>query len=159
MSDMEMNAGFDFLNDNIEDAPEVPDFVTPPSGFYNLTCQKIAMEKSEENKSAWVQVTWVIDAVNELAKADAEAPAIGSMFSERYYTAKKDGEKSDMGLGAMKKTFAPIAQAFGKSNWLEIFEAAQGAKLSAKVTTKAGKKKTAEGDTMYFTSVGDTQML
>ena len=150
---------FDFLNDNIEDAPEVPDFVTPPSGFYKLTCQKITMNKSEEDACESVRVTWVIDETVELAKADAEQVKAGSLFSDTYFVKGKDGKRNDMAMGALKKTFACVAETFQKSNWLEIFEAAEGAKVSAKVTTKAGKKKTADGNTMYFTSVSDTQMI
>lgn len=155
----ELNQFDDFLNDDIENAPEVADFVTPPSGYYNLTLTKIDMDKAEDSLAEWVKVTWTIDCTEELAKADAEQVKDGSLFSEMFFTKTKDGKASDMGRGALKKVFAPIAAQFGKTQWAEIFEAAVGAKVRAKITTKAGKKKTADGNVMYFSNTSDVSML
>ena len=155
----EMNMEFDLLNENIEDAPEVPDFVTPPSGFYKLTIQDVKMEKVEDSPMQFVKVLYVIDEVVELAKADAEAPAVGSLFSESFFTVGKDGKRSDIGIGNMKKAFQCVATTYGVSSWADIFERAIGAKISSKVVTKAGKKKTADGNVMYFTNTSGNEML
>ena len=159
MTDM-ANDFDDLLNDNIDNAPEVPDFVTPPSGFYKLTVTDIKMDKAEDSGQKWVKVYYSIDETVELAKPDAEAVPVGSMFTESFFYTDKEGKQSEIGMGNMKKCFAHIAAHFGVSGWAEIFERAVSLKVSAKVVTKAGKKKNADGNVMYFTNTqGGLELL
>lgn len=76
------------LDGNLTNVPDVPDFVTPPPGTYQIKVENAELtdtaKDKEGNKIVRMEITLSVASTLELADAKDLPVADGSMFSERF---------------------------------------------------------------------------
>lgn len=124
---------------DLSEIPDLPDYKTPPAGSYAILIESI--EPKEINEKTSLVITYVVDGVLELV--DIETPVEeqvipGNKFSEAFFFDKP--ENIDTTLGALKKKFAPLAEALGTTNMKELLEKSVGLKVLCTIHNRIDKK-------------------
>ncbi len=143
----------DMIEFDLNDLPELPEFVVWPAGSYNVEgvhFKKVDLTFSNEVIPA-IEFKVKLDNINELKAANAVAPADGTTFSWNFPLAADTQEKTDQRLGALRRAVAPIAAAICSTSSVDIAAAIPGMKmlLTTTVYVKKGDKLAGEEDKMY----------
>lgn len=108
------------LDGNLEAVPDVPDYVTPPEGTYQLSVADIALDNSRKDKTGKPVIVIITTLKVEATLETKSMPvADGSMFTERF-THSEEGLKyfkrfaknilnvSDLGDASLRDIFATL---------------------------------------------------
>lgn len=118
------------LNTSFDDIEDLPDFVTPVPGAYNLGCVKAEFVTDEENDKAFVNIVWQILGVVEQEKDKVDYPE-GTLFGTRYY--------GEFGIKKFKKIYAALIEQLNCSNAAELIDQMENAEVLAIVTNRSDK--------------------
>lgn len=126
------------LDSNLAGVKDVPDFIQPPAGNYELGVSDCKIEKYKtkakdgkpEGEALRIRLTYEVDGVIDVV-AGQLPPASGSLFSENF-TGTEDG------LAFFKKQAKSIMNVadLGDTSVREIIEALKGSKFKAAVSTR-----------------------
>lgn len=148
----------DLLDIAIDEVPETPDFINPPTGIYHVKFgmklgtydakvyvdgKQVEGETKEEIKiSANCEIVAVLDVAEKALDADEDAPRVGDMFSASYF-----GKR---GVQDCVNDFKKIAAQIGAKTGKELLDAfSNGSKVEAVVAVQRTKRKGNDG-TIYF---------
>lgn len=126
------------LDTSLDDVADLPEFVTPPPGFYKLTLKKLE-QKAINDKPALIFHYAVVETLELVNPTNDKVAGEGkSEFSESFFL------NNENGLAYAKKSLAPLAAHFGVKTVREIIAACEGGlEIAATVKNRANKDKTA----------------
>ena len=138
MNDMTAN----LLDSNLDDLPDLPEFVVPPAGAYNTTILDITEKKIGEHPA--VEVKFRFDATIELANPSDEAIKDGTECSVAYML------DNEFGVGGLKALLKPLGAALGTATSRATMEGAKGMQVMVVTKVRNGKKGTDKEDQRYL---------
>ncbi|PIQ00589.1 MAG: hypothetical protein COW76_09750 [Shewanella sp. CG18_big_fil_WC_8_21_14_2_50_42_11] len=130
------------LDADLEGFEDIPEWVVPPAGGYNITIKSI--ESKKINEKPVVEIKVVINETLELNNPSDTEVAPGVEVSQAFFIS------TPMGQGAFKKVTANIKEALGVTTIRELMEAAAGLECTAITTVRTDKK---DDTKKYFTMV------
>lgn len=145
--------GLGILDMDIDDLPELPDFVNPDSGWWKVLVQNIDIpEEVEEGKKFCITIRHILKAPISLVKDVDASDKIEQAASVSFYT------DSERGASNFRKALANIGEHFGVRKVSEQLEKLNGLEVYAYFETttkqkldKEGKK--VDGETSTFVQV------
>ena len=127
------------LDSSLEDFADLPEWVIPPAGTYNVTL--VGLGSKAINDKPVLELKLIINSVEELSDPSATPPADGSEVSQAFFMS------SEFGQGAFKKVTANLREATGVNTTRELMEAVKG--MECILISKTRKDKN-DPDKVYF---------
>lgn len=129
------------LAKNLNDIPDLPDYVAPPAGVYKLAIED-AGQKIINEKQAFV-VNYVVMENVSLSNPQEDATELaaikpGSKMSEAFYF--NDAERIETVLGVLKKKYGPLGANLGTTNLMEILDKMAGMTIQAQIGRRQDEK-------------------
>lgn len=130
----------DLLDVSMDDVEELPDYITPPKGYYALTIPKIE-QKTVETKDGDVETfvfTWAVSRTIELSDAkDAKGNDIlpvedGTLFTSSYMQGQ--------GIQRLIKLFQPVAKEQNCKSLRELINVLPTIELNAVIEHRFAKE-------------------
>jgi hypothetical protein len=143
----------DMIEFDLNDLPELPEFVVWPAGSYDV--EGVSLKKVDltfgQDEVAALEFKVKLLKINELKVANSVAPAEGSEFSWNYPLHGDTDKLTERRLGTIKKLLGPIGDAIGSKSSVEIAQKIPGLQMliTTSVYVKAGNKLLGEEDKMY----------
>lgn len=139
---------------DLNDLPELPEFVNWPAGSYRVEGIKLGTEVvtfGQKGDIPCVTIKVKLLGINEIKPVDAAQPAEGSQMSWNFPLVGDDEEKTKFAQGRVRKILVPFAEAFGVTKNLEIYEKFTGTQftLITNVRVVKGDKLAGEDDKSY----------
>src|SRR5258705_6152544 len=72
------------MEGNIDDVENLPDYITPPAGFYKLLVKTVDRKKDMKGKKC-IHITFSVQEAIQLNNPAEEKPKEGSLFSQAYF--------------------------------------------------------------------------
>ena len=120
------------LDMNLDDFADLPEFLVPPPGTYNLLLK--SMEIKTINEKTAIEINFSILSTVELVNAEDTAPTEGGAFSTLYIM------DNEFGQGAFKAATANLKEALGVNTPRELIESSAGSEVVAVITNRKDKK-------------------
>ncbi len=124
---------------DINDIPDLPDYVVPQPGVYKLLVSKI--EQREINQKTALVVEYdIVNTVqlNEPLQEGETGVKAGDKFSEAFWF--NDPERIETTLSVLKKKYAGLAPALGTTNLLEMLNKMEGMQIKCVITNRVDKE-------------------
>lgn len=120
------------LDQTLDTVPDIPDYVTPPTGLYMLSIEEAKLEKyNTKDKKAGLRLK-VVHKIEETVETEEMPVADGSLFSETF-------QATEEGLGYFKraaKKYLGVESLDGVSIRDIIAELTQAAPFKARITIR-----------------------
>lgn len=113
------------LDMSLDDIEDLPGFVTPPTGSYQVSVETVP-EIKQINDDNYLEVKLTIIEAMEITEAlgaDEQPPKAGDQFSYAFNL------KNKVGTGNLKKFLTSVKERLGTSNLREITEGMKGMTL------------------------------
>lgn len=124
------------LDMSLDDIEDLPEFLTPPSGAYQVT--QVSHEKKEIGDHPAMEVKFKVEQVLEMTgdlDEDEKTPEAGQEFSMVYMLDNK------FGAGSLKDYLIPIAKKAGSTSVADTLSAGDGMSLIMVINRTFNKKK------------------
>lgn len=139
---------------DLNELPELPDFISWPAGSYKVEGVSLGTETitfGSKGDVVCVSLKVKLLEVNETKPVDATVPPVNSEQTWNFPLVGDDEEKTTMAQGRIRKLLTPLAQAFGTTKNLEIYQKFPGYRftLITSVRVVKGDKLAGEEDKVY----------
>jgi hypothetical protein len=133
---------------DLNDLPELPEFVTWPAGSYEV--EGVSLRTEDNEKMGKIIVFEVLlKTVNEVKPADAVLPAVETKQSWNFPFYGKDDRGTEFAQGRIRNILTPFAIAYGTANSQEIAAKFAGTKFTLITNVRTVKGKEGEEDKTY----------
>lgn len=130
------------LDENLDDLPDLPEFVVPPAGAYSA--EILSCEEKKIGEHPAVEMKFKLLETLELANASDAPIAPGTECGVSFML------DNEFGVGGLKAAMAPLKAALGTTSARETMAACKGATIMLVTKVRMGKKGTDNEEKRYL---------
>lgn len=133
---------------DLNDLPELPEYVTWPAGSYEV--EGVSLRTEDNDKIGKVMVLEVkLLGINETKPADATLPALETKQFWNFPFYGKDDRGTEFAQGRIRSVLTPFAMAYGTANSQEIAAKFAGTKFTLITNVRTVKGTDGADDKTY----------